>query len=134
VIGIAEHGFHGDAARLQFAFSHAVAGLKAKFPGKPLVWVHPGLYFRKRGLPLASDDCYRGMLEYAQQSGVLLERNVSYGLLSDELLPVVDNTLLVTGADAHTFHDLRVWQQAIGASPQPAVPLSRPAAGSFAVP
>ena len=110
ILGIAEHGFPNDEELLQTAFQRAVSKLPELFPHCCLVWVHPGLWFKKRGIERSTSKACLSMLQQAQDSGIFVERNLRYDLLDKALLPAVAEELRVLGADAHTADDLRKWQ------------------------
>jgi histidinol phosphatase-like PHP family hydrolase len=109
VIGIAEHGFPGDKATLRRSFHRAVARYAKDFETKTLVWVHPGLWFRKAGFDLMVDSDFAAMLRYALEAGVMIEMNLRYALLPLALMQAVPSGLAVIGADAHTYSDLIRW-------------------------
>jgi putative hydrolase len=110
IVGIAEHGFPNDVELLQRAFQRAVSKLPEQFPDCCLVWVHPGLWFKKRGIERSTSNACLSMLQQAQESGIFVERNLRYGLLDEALLPAISQGLLVLGADAHTAEDLSTWE------------------------
>lgn len=109
IVGIAEHSFPNDVALLQSAFQHAVKTLPMQFRECCFVWVHPGLWFKKRGIEQSHSAARESMLQCALKSGVFIERNLRYGLLDESLLYKVPPELLVVGADAHTTKDLTAW-------------------------
>jgi putative hydrolase len=108
VVGIAEHGFPEDLRLLHSAFNRAVDVLATSFPGQTFVWVHPGLWFKKRKLESHTDDLFLDMLAHAHDAEVFIERNQRYELL-DERLPI-SSELVVYGADAHDRSDLENWR------------------------
>lgn len=110
IVGIAEHGFPNDVGLLQTAFQRALNTLPERLPDCCLVWVHPGLWFKKRSIERSTSTACLSMLEQAVGSGVFVERNLRYGLLDEALLPTISEELLVLGADAHTTKDLDVWE------------------------
>jgi hypothetical protein len=107
VIGIAEHGFADDRELLQKAFVRAVDGLRLRFPQKLLVWVHPGLWFKRRGLDPCGQPVFEAMLQHADRSSILFERNLKYGLIPENL--TLPSAKTVIGADAHCVKDLKRW-------------------------
>jgi histidinol phosphatase-like PHP family hydrolase len=110
IVGIAEHGFPDDVELLQTAFQRAVTRLPEQFPDCCMVWVHPGLWFKKRGIERPTSTACLAMLQQAKESGVFVERNLRYSLLDEALLPTISKELLVLGADAHTAKDLSAWE------------------------
>jgi histidinol phosphatase-like PHP family hydrolase len=109
VVGIAEHSFPDDPELLRNAFVNAVDFLRSSFPSKPAVWVHPGLWFKKRGLVPDSHPTFLAMVAHAQSRGVFLERNLRYDLVSEAVTEVLLPASLVVGADAHRLADLHNW-------------------------
>lgn len=131
VIGIAEHGFPNDLHVLKQAFSAVLKSYPEKFAGKVFVWVHPGLWFKKRGFMHSHLQDYRSMLKEAQQHGVLIEHNLRYGLTDESLLGDFVPDPLVLGADSHSEKDLEKWsdfkrqlvvpEQSLAIAPTPSV-------------
>jgi len=110
VIGIAEHGFPDDLTVLKWAFSTALNSYTRDLGNKSVVWVHPGLWFRKRGLMHSHYQDYCSMLNEAQDAGVFIENNLRYGLVDESLSAGVAPSSLVLGADAHAQEDLQRWR------------------------
>jgi histidinol phosphatase-like PHP family hydrolase len=113
IIGIAEHGFTNDPVVLHAAFKKVVSVLPGQYPDCSFVWVHPGLWFKKRAIELSTNSIFKAMLEQANESHVLVERNLRYGLLEGALLYKVPKEKLVIGADAHNASDLETWRRRI---------------------
>ena len=109
VIGIAEHGFPDDRQLLESSFSRTLDQFVARMADKTFVWVHPGLWLKKRRIGPKQDAGFGDMLKEAQTYGVRIERNLRYGLVSEECLPGIASDLLVVGADAHVAGDLQSW-------------------------
>ena len=110
IIGIAEHGFPNDCGLLRSSFLRALDRYPRDLPEKTFVWVHPGLWFQTRGIDLNVSTSYWDMLHSAQDSGVLIERNLRYGLVGDNIVSRISSESIVVGADAHTARDLEVWE------------------------
>lgn len=106
VLGLAVHSFPDDPGLLRRAFRAAVARYTARLPQTPIVWVHPGLWWQKRGLPAHQQDDYHAMLRFAQDHGVLIERNLRYNLVDAATLPTIAPDSLVIGLDSHNRRDL----------------------------
>jgi histidinol phosphatase-like PHP family hydrolase len=106
VVGIAEHSFPDDLCLLQGALKTAVDRYTERPPDQAIVWVHPGLWFQKRGLMPARDAECASLIQYALNKGVLIERNTRYHLIPERLLPSVPLQSLVHGVDAHRWEDL----------------------------
>ncbi|MBV8172047.1 MAG: hypothetical protein JO219_08965 [Candidatus Eremiobacteraeota bacterium] len=111
VIGIAEHGFPDERATLIRAFHRAITRYSKQFENKTLVWVHPGLWFRKSGLDVTTDADFAEMLARATDCGILIETNLRYSLLAPALLHNVPRDRVVVGADAHSESDLVRWRE-----------------------
>ena len=109
VIGIAEHGFPDDRQLLESSFCRTLDQLVARTADKTFVWVHPGLWLKKKGIDPRQDATFGAMLRGAQSYGVRIERNLRYGLVSEECLNEIGPDLVVMGADAHVAGDLEAW-------------------------
>ena len=109
VVGIAEHGFPNDAGLLLEAFRRVVETYPVRWPEKDFVWVHPGLWYVKRGLPLEQEAAYRAMLNAARDARVLIERSLRWGVLSPAMAATLPTESVVVGVDAHTRRDLGRW-------------------------
>lgn len=105
VIGMAEHSFAGSFSQLHAALVKAMDEY-SQMPDKTLVWVHPGLGFRKMGVLLEKGAEYLELIRYAAEKGLMVERNRRHGLIPDSLSSQVKAENLVSGADAHTLGDL----------------------------
>ncbi|HYG57694.1 MAG TPA: PHP domain-containing protein [Symbiobacteriaceae bacterium] len=105
VLGLAEHGFPGDRELWRSSVLRALETYAAKDGGRPLVWVHPGLWLRKQGLLEAREREYLELLGIAQDLGVKVESNLRYGLVPGHLRDAVRPESLVFGADAHRLQD-----------------------------
>jgi putative hydrolase len=106
VLGIAEHGFAGDVATLSSALGECFQRYEDLKATQALVWVHPGLFFKKKGLLKDEQSRYRDLLAHAVQAGVPPERNMRYDLVPQSLFAELDPDCRVIGADAHTDDDL----------------------------
>lgn len=103
VLGIAEHGFAGDVAAWSDALHRA---LGADYGARPVVWVHPGLWLKRKGLLEAHEPAYLDLLRYAVAQGVRLEWNLRYRLLPPHLHAEAGPAGPVLGADAHRPGDI----------------------------
>jgi histidinol phosphatase-like PHP family hydrolase len=112
IVGIAEHGFPNDLPLLEDALIRAFARYHSLDPAKPLVWVHPGLTFRRAGFDPLAHPGYKLLLTWAEEMGLLLEKNLRYGLLPDEAISDFNLSQVVVGADAHTADELKAWAAA----------------------
>jgi putative hydrolase len=106
VLGLAEHGFPEDLALLVTAFRTAAASCRAAYPDKQIVWVHPGLWLKKRRRLDAERELYLELLADAQNLGLRIERNRRHGLIPDDLLAAVRPDHLVDGLDAHSVAEM----------------------------
>lgn len=109
VIGIAEHCFPPDIDLLRTVFTCAIERYRSLASSICLVWVHPGLLFRKLGMA-ADHPIYTEMLNFATDAGVLIERNLKYQLLPLSASHLVPADRIVLGVDAHTASDMVRWQ------------------------
>ena len=109
VIGIAEHTFPDDSDLLKSSFFRALDRAR-EHQEKTFVWVHPGLWFQKRGISPGEYGFYWSMLKKAQDCDVKIERNLRYRLVGDKVLPQISPESIVLGADAHNVTDLKSWE------------------------
>ncbi len=114
VIGLAEHSFPNDSDLLQAAFVKAVDTYRSLVPDKLAVWVHPGLWFKKRGLMPSNEPVYLSMLGYAQSAGMFIERNLRHGLITEQMMQNIMSNQIVIGADVHSLEAIKVWREAVG--------------------
>jgi len=105
-LGIAEHSFAGDSDQLAGALTACFLRYDRLRAVRGLVWVHPGLYFKKHGLLEKERSRYRDLLNQAVQAGVPPERNMRYDLVSQPVFAELDPACRVVGADAHSADDL----------------------------
>jgi histidinol phosphatase-like PHP family hydrolase len=111
VIGLAEHRFPNDRRLLEASFRKAVDNCRSLTPDKAVVWVHPGLWFKRRGIAPSREPEYLSMIEYAQGAGLLVERNLKHDLIPEQMMRYVEPNQMVIGADVHNLEALRVWQE-----------------------
>jgi histidinol phosphatase-like PHP family hydrolase len=109
LIGIAEHGFPDNHDLLKSSFLRVLERYAQRIPDKTFVWVHPGLWFQKRGIDPVENAFYWDMLRNAQDSGVMIERNLRHRLIHEKALPRISRDSIVVGVDAHTLQDLEAW-------------------------
>lgn len=102
-IGIAEHAFPDDVNLLVQAFQSVLDLYVSEYPAKQFVWVHPGLWFKRRGS--LNHPAYRQMLDLARRSPVWIERNLRYDLPSRQLVGYEPEHVVV-GIDSHSAEDL----------------------------
>lgn len=108
IIGIAEHGFPSNSALFLSAWKKAMDFAKDLLPKKEVVWVHPGLFFRKNRLLISHQQEYHHMLNYALDQGIQLEYNLKYKLFET---PNHQKIPYVLGIDAHRESDIRLWEK-----------------------
>jgi DNA polymerase (family 10)/putative hydrolase len=113
VIGLAEHRFPDDRRLLEAAFRKAVDSCRSLTADKVVVWVHPGLWFKRRGIALSKELGYLSMIEFAQSAGLLLERNLKHELIPKQMMQYVEPNQMVIGADVHNVEGFRVWQEQV---------------------
>lgn len=115
VIGIAEHGFPKDLDLLSEVMQGTFPRYRSFAPEKTFVWVHPGTTFRKLNLDPSPQPVYAEMIRCACANGVLLERNLRYGLMPQSLIDEMHlDDRVVLGADAHNRADLAAWTAEVG--------------------
>ncbi len=104
VLGIAVHRFSNNLEQFLLAFSKVLR----MYPDKVKVWVHPGLYLKKRKMLDEKALLYIKMLKIAVNEGCLIERNLKYGLIPQKLCKIIPQKKLIVGVDSHTNKDLLV--------------------------
>jgi DNA polymerase (family 10)/putative hydrolase len=109
VMGIAEHSFPNDRGLLLDTFLNVVKYYPPRCPQITFVWVHPGLWYLKRHLVAERDEAFQQMSTAACESGVLIEQNLRYSLVSPTTAARLPAQSLVIGADAHSLVDLERW-------------------------
>lgn len=104
VLGIAEHSFDGDSR----ALAKALKGAFDHFSNAPfaVVWVHPGLGLLRKSVP---ERLLEELLQTALEKGVYIEINLRHRLPPESLLPLIPDSALVIGLDAHTVTDVEVY-------------------------
>lgn len=108
-IGIAEHGFPEDVKLLVEAFRSVLERYPGEYSLQQFVWVHPGLWFKRRGK--LNHPAYRHMVKLARGSPVWIERNLRYELPSWDIVGY-ESERVVVGIDSHSAKDLaRYFQQ-----------------------
>ena len=110
VIGIAEHGFPDDFDLLRRSLDRVFEALRPLAGEKETVWVHPGLWMKRRGVLAERAADYRQMIVCALQCGIRIERNLRYGLISPTELMSLGHLDTIIGADAHRPEDLARWR------------------------
>lgn len=117
VIGIAEHGFPADLDLWRTSLRTALEEASVRYPGKQVVWVHPGLWLKKHRLIEQQDPAYRELLEIAQTLGIKVEWNLRYHLVPSYLRSSIRSERLVIGADAHRPSDLAMVMRVLPKAP-----------------
>jgi len=105
-VGIAEHSFKEGRRGLLSSFREVCGSYPQKYPTTQFVWVHPGLWFKKRNILHSS--CHFKMLEIAGNCPVKIEVNLRYQLPQLEsfsYFPVLKEKMIV-GLDAHSVADI----------------------------
>lgn len=108
VIGIAEHGSFQDESRLEDSLYKVFDLYRDYTATKHVIWVHPGLSFKMRGIFPETGTWYNKVLQYAIANGIRIERNLRHGLVSQKMSDHLGD-FVVVGADAHSFTDLANW-------------------------
>lgn len=107
VIGIAEHGFPPNFTLFMSAWEEVMLSMKEVAKKKDVVWVHPGLFFRKNRLMMTHQEEFHQMLKKAIDCGILLEYNLRYNLIEKPLHLEYPHIL---GLDAHSEEDIVRWE------------------------
>ncbi len=107
IIGIAEHGFPPNFTLFMTAWAEAMEIAKDLTQTKDVIWVHPGLFFRKNRLMMTHKEEYVQMLNHAMEMGIHLEYNLRYNLMEKPLHTQFPHIL---GIDAHNEQDIARWE------------------------
>jgi len=107
VIGVAEHGFPPNLTLFMTAWEEVMESMKEVAKEKDVIWVHPGLFFRKNRLMMTHEEEYHQMLKKAVEYGIHLEYNLRYNLIEKPLYLKYPHIL---GLDAHSEEDITRWE------------------------
>ena len=102
VVGLAVHEFPNNFLKYMSAFSKAMQ----RYKNKTRVWVHPGIWFRRRHLLSEQALVYMTMLRLATGEGWLIEENRKYDLIPHRLRGLVHKSQRIVGVDSHHLSDL----------------------------
>lgn len=112
VVGMAEHGFPDDFDLWFKSVNAALERYQDWITSKHLIWVHPGLWLKKKNLLKQKRDIYFSLLKKAITLGWYVERNFRYDLIPQELATGLQTkNSVIIGADAHKMQDLDRWLQ-----------------------
>ena len=103
VLGIAEHGFQGDA----FTLAHALGRAFESYRGAEFarVWVHPGLKLLQRR-PM-SMKFFQEIMQLALENEVYVEVNLRYKLPPKTFFSLIPSSKAVVGLDAHSVDEVK---------------------------
>lgn len=109
IIGVAEHGYPADATFEMWrdSFLSLLDSLRPLAVVKPVVWVHPGLWLKKRKALDTRGPEYTQLLLHAGRMGFWIEKNMRYGLFPDSVEKAIPAADIVQGVDAHTAAELQ---------------------------
>lgn len=107
VIGLSEHGFPPNFTLYMTAWEEAMLSMKEVAKEKDVVWLHPGLFFRRNRLMLTHAEEYHQMLKKALDYGIHLELNLRYNLMEKPLHLDYPHIL---GIDAYNLDDIARWE------------------------
>ena len=103
VLGIAEHGFQGDASTLAHALGRAFESYRgAEFAR---VWVHPGLKLLQRRH--MSMKFFQEIMQLALENEVYVEVNLRYKLPPKPFFSLIPSSKAVVGLDAHSIDEVK---------------------------
>ncbi len=109
VIGIAEHRFVGETEDNLRALDQVFDRFQVEAKHKTMVWVHPGLWLKKRGQLKEYRHEYSRLMTSASEKGFYIEMNLRYSIARESDLTGISNSRVCYGADAHTPEDLNRW-------------------------
>lgn len=105
VLFFACHAFSGDVEIYKKAFLKVFQDKKWKNHSR--VWAHPGLYFKNRDTVRDSGTILAELIETATAEDVFIENNLRYNALPRHLLSACDQSMIITGYDAHSIESLQ---------------------------
>lgn len=111
ILGIAEHGFPANMTLFRTAFREAIKTASEIAESKDVVWVHPGLFFKKNRLMTTHGEEYEQLLSHAVESGIQLELNLRYNLIDREhacRFPCILGIDAYSEADLVKFEEMHV--------------------------
>lgn len=104
VIGFAEHG--GDFEDVCSLY-RCIAQVVNRY--SRLVWVHPGLWLKRKKIWNENLLTYLSLLQIiSKRSDILIEQNKRYDLVPVRFAKTVPNSHRVIGLDSHRFSDLSI--------------------------
>jgi histidinol phosphatase-like PHP family hydrolase len=107
IIGIAEHGFPDNKNLYYKALNKVFDFLGTLSREKLIVWVHPGLWLKKKDESLITSSFYFDLIKYALDKNIFIEHNLRYNLIPNELFTCISSKeKIVYGLDAHCLNDL----------------------------
>jgi len=109
VLGIAEHSFPFNNELYYEAWTAVLKNYRTVFSRVQTVWVHPGLYWKKHDLLDTEKHRYELQIHEAIEAGLLIEKNIRYDLLPDNLIHLVPKAKLIVGLDGHRREDIVLW-------------------------
>ena len=102
LLGIACHSFPPQketyVESLKRAFKRNPAGRLVR------VWLHPGLFFKRRGI--VDNVALLSLAELAIQEGIYIEYNIKYRLPPENVQARIPPFCKIIGADAHSVKEL----------------------------
>lgn len=104
VMYFACHGFPGDER--EYAESFTALFYDKRWHEKLRVWAHPGIYYQKRGINPSESEIFGALLAIATAEGIVIERNLRYGLAPEPVAATLDPRTIIIGCDAHSIDDL----------------------------
>ncbi len=107
-VGVAEHAFPPDLSLFSEAWRQFLHSVESLIQELPVIWVHPGLFFRKNRLLEENRDELLEMHLYASSRGILLERNLRYNLMDPSFAGRLPHLL---GLDLHKREDIALWKR-----------------------
>jgi len=106
MVGLAIHRYSGTPVDVLNAYIANIKRIKAIKNDIPIIWVHPGLWFRKNGLLKENTVYFLSLLKYVIKKGLLVEFNKRHDLPPLILSGMVPQKQRIIGYDIHTNKDL----------------------------
>lgn len=107
MLGLAVHRYKGTPIELLTAYVANIKRIRAIKKDIPIIWVHPGLWFRRNGLLKENTIYFFTLLKYVIRRGLLVEINTRHDLPPLIFRGFIPRKQRIVGGDIHTPEDLQ---------------------------
>lgn len=109
VVETTEHGRELTFNRFRDSFRDMLRHYPTRYPNVQFVWVHQGWMLHRIGTICDYHAAYRESLGGVGKFGVRVERNLRYGLLSEETIVIFPELNPLRGTNALSHWNLGHW-------------------------